>query len=60
MAIPPKLKHINVKLHHVRDLLKTDAYTIKYVPSAENTADLFTKGLTKIPFDNHCKTLGLT
>lgn len=31
----------------MRDLLKTDAYTIKYVPSAKNTEDIFTMELSK-------------
>ena len=59
MAIPPKLKHINVKIHHVRDLLKTNAYIIEYVPTTKNTADIFTKGLPRQTFEIHSKSLGL-
>ena len=38
-------KHIELKIHHVRALLKNKLITLSYIPSKENAADLLTKVL---------------
>jgi hypothetical protein len=46
-----RTKHIDIKHHFVRDHVKKDNVIIKWIPTADQTADLFTKGLGKIKFD---------
>lgn len=41
-------KHIDIKVHHLRDVYKEGKIDLKYVPSNENTADILTKSLGKI------------
>lgn len=36
-------KHISLKVHHVRELLARGVVQLRYVPSAENAADMLTK-----------------
>lgn len=40
-----RLKHIDVKYFYVRDLVQNGSIKIEYVPSAEQQADMLTKGL---------------
>ena len=49
-----KVKHIDIRHHYIRDLLKSGAISIKQVASADNLADLFTKPL---PRDLHHRIL---
>ena len=45
-----KVKHIDIRHHYIRDLLKSGAITLEQVSSADNLADIFTKPL---PQDHH-------
>jgi hypothetical protein len=45
-----KVKHIDIRHHYIRDLIKSGIISIEQVPSAENLADIFTKPL---PRDQH-------
>jgi hypothetical protein len=45
-----KVKHIDIRHHYIRDLVKSGKISIEQVPSSENLADLFTKPL---PRDQH-------
>jgi hypothetical protein len=49
-----KVKHIDIRHHYIRDLIRSGEIAIDYVPSAENLADLFTKPL---PRDLHHRLL---
>lgn len=40
-------KHIDIKVHHVREIYQKGHISLKYVSSVENTADIFTKVLMK-------------
>ena len=40
-------KHIDITMHFLCDLVKSRMINIIYVPSCENLADLFTKGLAR-------------
>ena len=46
----PRTKHIDIKYHFVRDLVKDNKIVIKWVPTHKQSADIFTKGLRKIKF----------
>lgn len=58
-VVPSKLKHINVKFHHVRNNVKSVTHGIQYVRTDENVADILTKGLSRPLFETHIKKLGL-
>ena len=49
-----KVKHIDMRHHYIRELLKTGSITMEQVSSADNLADLFTKPL---PRDHHHRLL---
>ena len=49
-----KVKHIDIRHHYIRELLKSGAIAMEQVSSADNLADLFTKPL---PRDHHHRLL---
>jgi len=49
-------RHIDRKLFKMRELRGAGTVAVKYVPTDENTADLFTKILSRQPFEKHRKT----
>lgn len=38
-------KHIDLRYHFIRTLVKSGIFKLEYCPSAENVADIFTKAL---------------
>ena len=50
-----KVKHIDIRHHYIRELLKSGAILIEQVASSDNLADMFTKPL---PRDHHHRLLG--
>ena len=50
-----KVKHIDIRHHYIRELLKSGTIAVEQVSSADNLADLFTKPL---PHDTHHRLLG--
>lgn len=58
-VVPSRLKHINVKFHHVKGNIKSGVHDIYYVPTDENVADIFTKGLPRLLFEAHLHRLGI-
>jgi KUP system potassium uptake protein len=44
------MKHLSIKFHSVRDKIKNGEYKIKYCPTNDMLADIFTKSLDKIKF----------
>jgi hypothetical protein len=52
-------KHIDVKYHFVKDMLESKLIDIKYVPSAFQVADGFTKALVKSKFEEFVTVIGL-
>ncbi|KAE8700517.1 hypothetical protein F3Y22_tig00110556pilonHSYRG00215 [Hibiscus syriacus] len=49
-------KHIDVKLHFVRDVVTKGSITVKKIPTEENPADMLTKALPATKF-RHCLDL---
>lgn len=49
-SIARRSKHIDVKYHHVRDLVAGNVISLSYVPSKDNIADVLTKPLPREPF----------
>jgi len=56
----PKTKHIDVSYHFTREHLIRKSFTLSYVPSGENLADIMTKGLPSVLHNRHTQGLGLT
>jgi hypothetical protein len=52
-------RHIDIKYHHVRSLVESSKLKIKYIPTAEMTADGFTKPLDRTKFDMFKDRLGM-
>ena len=50
-------RHIDRKLFKMRELRGAGRVTVKYVPTGDNTADLFTKVLNRQPFEKHRKSV---
>jgi len=54
-----KTKHIDVKTHFVRDLVKNNKITVQHVPSCEMLADIFTKPLVRDKFRYLRESIGV-
>ena len=50
-------RHIDRKLFKMRELRGAKVVTVHYIPTDENTADLFTKVLKRQPFEKHRKVV---
>jgi hypothetical protein len=53
-------KHIDIRYHHVRQLVADDAITLEHVPSADNLADILTKPLGPQVFIPLRESIGLS
>jgi len=56
----PRTKHIDVTYHFTREQLIRKSFSLSYVPSGQNTADLMIEGLSPVDHYHHVNTLGLT
>lgn len=54
-----RTRHIDVRYHVVRQYLQDGFFTISYVPSKKNRADIFTKTLDRNSHHNQTQGLGL-
>ena len=55
----PRPKCIDVAHHFTREHLIRKSFTISYLPSIDNSADLMTKGLNSVAYHGHTQCLGL-
>ena len=46
-------RHIDRKLYKMRELRGAGRVSVKYVPTGDNTSDIFTKVLSRQPFEKH-------
>ena len=54
-----RTKHFDIKHHYIRDQIDNKNMITKYLPTAQMTADIFTKALPKQAHELHMKSLGL-
>jgi hypothetical protein len=54
-----RLKRIDIKYNFIRDLIKNKLTEVKYIESANQTADILTKGLPFNLFKTHKTELGM-
>jgi hypothetical protein len=52
-----RTKHIDVRHHYMRDLVEQKIIEVEYIPTEENTADIFTKNLQAEIFNKHSRRL---
>ena len=59
----PKLnsrtKHIDIKFHYVRQAVDEKVVKVKYCPTNDMVADIFTKSLSKVKFEQLRTLLGV-
>ena len=46
-------KHIDTKLHFIRERVENEEVKIHYVPTEEMTADILTKSLPRVKVERH-------
>ena len=51
--------HIEICYHHIQDLIEKVIIDIIHIPSAQMTADSFTKPLNAVKFDKFCDLIGI-
>lgn len=54
-----RTKHIDVKFHYIRELVKSGIIEIKHISSSRQLADIFTKPQTRNFFEDNWKSLGV-
>ena len=54
-----RTKHIDVRYHKIRELIDQNRIKLEYVPTADQTADIFTKALGKVKHSKFTRALGL-
>ena len=52
-------KHINLRHHFIREMVKEEKIKVTYIPTDENVADIFTKVLARPKYVAFIKRLGL-
>jgi hypothetical protein len=55
--IREKTKHVAVKYHFICEKIKSGLIKVKYIPSADQQADILTKGLDRLSFGRLRKEL---
>jgi hypothetical protein len=54
-----RTKHIDLRYHFIREAVEDGNINVKYVPTDDNVADIFTKALPRPKFERMVKLLGL-
>jgi len=52
-------KHIDVRVHFVRERVRAGELKLVYVPSKDNAADVLTKGLKRVAHEHCVRLLGM-
>ncbi|KAL1448409.1 hypothetical protein WDU94_012392 [Cyamophila willieti] len=52
-------KHIDIKYHFIKDCVHQNAFSLQYVDTSRNTADILTKSLTRYVFESHTERMNL-
>ena len=52
-----KTKHIPIRYHYLKELVTENKIVIKYIPGADNPADILSKPVTQAQFKKHIHKL---
>ena len=55
-----KAKHIDIRYHFIRSHIESGSFVVNHVPGVDNTADIFTKPLSRLIFQSHVARLRLS
>lgn len=55
-----RTKHVDIKFHHVREVVRNKEIELKYCPTNEMVADILTKNLCKTKHVNFANLIGLS
>ncbi|CAL2235003.1 unnamed protein product [Prunus armeniaca] len=55
-----RIKHLDIDFHFVRERVQKKDFIMQYIPTEEQVADIFTKGLHGPIFLRHCRNLQLS
>jgi len=58
-VVDRKMKHIDIKYHYCRDVIKDGSVQLLFVPTNEQQADIFTKNLNHIKFKELRSQIGV-
>ena len=53
------MKHLSLRYHFLRDLVAKNVLQTDYIPSSQNLADIFTKPLNSVKFQELRQHLGM-
>ena len=59
LVLHSKTKHIPIKYHFLREKVAQKVVRLEYVPTKEQTTDIFTKTLSREPFEYFRDKLGV-
>lgn len=54
-----RTKHVDVDRHFIKEKIEEGTICMTYIPTSEQTADIFTKGMTRVLFEKLVDKLGL-
>lgn len=54
-----RMKHLDIRYNFIRECIQNDVIKLQYIPTEDQLADVFTKGLPGPAFLKHRSTLGL-
>ena len=56
-ASSDRTKHVDIRYHFIKDMVKKHVVVLDHVPGTDNVADLFTKNLGKHLYSKHAATV---
>ena len=56
-SLKQRTKHIEIKLHFIKELVQQGRLSVKYCPTSEMTADILTKPLSAATFEKHRRAI---
>ena len=58
--VSERSKHIDIHYHYIRECLLNQKFTLEYVGTSDNLADVFTKALDAVKHEKFTQSLGCT
>ena len=59
VALTRNARHLTQAQHYGREIYREGHIDIQVTPSAENSADIHTKALSRRTFEKHCRAMGM-